>query len=166
MTRSVSHCLANVVSSSGLTVFVHSNFCWLLNVICCLTWVFGLTECSATGGKSEVLKITEAGKLEKWCQFIFTVVFYPFKADEYPSYKTLWYWVVWKKMKATLWKLKGISCSKPGKVLQGSVVERTSDSGWWFTSCALRPWAHLTTMSNFWESIVRRRNFFASVRNY
>ena len=52
--HTVAYCLANVVPSSGLAVLVCSNFCWLLNIICCLTWVFSLTECSATGGKSGI----------------------------------------------------------------------------------------------------------------
>ena len=48
---------------------------------------------------------------------------------------------------------------------QGSMVESTSDSGWRFTSYASRPWAHVTTVSNFWESRVKGKNFSASVRN-
>lgn len=68
-------------------------------------------------------------------------------------------------MKATLWKWKEISYSKIGQMPQGSMVESTSDSGWRFTSYASRPWAHVTTVSNFWESRVKGKNFSASVRN-
>lgn len=104
--QTVSHCLANVVPSSGLTVLVCSSFCWLLNVICCLTWVFSLTECSATGGKSEVWKLQKRGNWKSDVNLYLQLSSILLKLTNIPVMKTSGIGL-FEKMQATLRVPKG-----------------------------------------------------------